>query len=166
MILGVAQTRGILGSPDCQGSRQPGSICQFGLHEEYKTIGCRGFDAMFDRGCWRKPSRYPLLNLVDCLPIHTIFKKLIMSRNKDGQPVISSSKDVAECVQLEDSAGSSDPSLEKLEQHREITPRDIQARFDLLRDLSDADMEKLNKSVVKKIDWRMMPTITMMFLMR
>lgn len=103
---------------------------------------------------------------VDCLPIHNIFKELIMSTNKDGQPVISSSKDVAECVQLEDSAGSSDPSLEKFEQHREITPRDIQARFDLLRDLSDAEMEELNKSVVKKIDWRMMPTITMMFLMR
>lgn len=89
-----------------------------------------------------------------------------MSTNKDGQPVIFSSKDVAECVQLEDSARSSDPSLEKLEQHREITLRDIQARFDLLRDLTDAEMERLNKSVVKKIDWRMMPTITMMFLMR
>lgn len=105
-------------------------------------------------------------NLVDCLSIHNILKEFIMSANEDGQPVICSSKDVAECVQLEHSARSSDPSLEKLEQHREITPRDIQARFDLLRDLTDAEMEKLNKSVVKKIDWRMMPTITMMFLMR
>ncbi|KAM0335699.1 hypothetical protein ACHAQA_000749 [Verticillium albo-atrum] len=43
--------------------------------------------------------------------------------------------------------------------------REIQGRFDLLRDLSDAEMEKLNKSVVKKIDWRMMPCITIMFLM-
>lgn len=105
-------------------------------------------------------------NPIDCLPIRDIFNGFIMSANKDDQPVICSSKDVAECVQLEHSARSSDPSLEKLEQHREITPRDIQARFDLLRDLSDAEMEKLNKSVVKKIDWRMMPTITMMFLMR
>lgn len=105
-------------------------------------------------------------NSIDGLPIHNIFKVFIMSTNNNGQSVISSSKDVAECVQLEDSARSSDPSLEKLEQHLEITPRDIQTRFDLLRDLTDAEMEKLNKSVVKKIDWRMMPTITMMFLMR
>lgn len=107
-----------------------------------------------------------LFDSVDCLPIHNIFKVFIMSANNNGQSAISSSKDVAECVQLEDSARSSDPSLEKLEQHREITPRDIQARFDLLRGLTDAEMEKLNKSVVRKIDWRMMPTITMMFLMR
>lgn len=56
--------------------------------------------------------------------------------------------------------------MEKLEQQRDITPRDIQARFELLRDLSDTDMEKLSKRLVKKIDWRMMPTITLMFLMR
>lgn len=89
-----------------------------------------------------------------------------MPTNKDGQTVLCSSKNVAECVHLEDSTGSSDPSVEKLEQHRDITPRDIQARFELLRDLSDTEMEKLNKNLVKKIDWRMMPTITMMFLMR
>lgn len=80
--------------------------------------------------------------------------------------MISTSKDVADCVQLEDPAGSSDSSLEKLEQRRDITPRDIQARFNLLRDLSDEEMEKLSKTLVKKIDWRMMPTITLMFLMR
>lgn len=89
-----------------------------------------------------------------------------MATKKDGQTVTCSSKDVAECVQLEDSTGSSDPSVEKLEQHRDTTPRDIQARFELLRDLSDAEMERLNKGLVKKIDWRMMPTITLMFLMR
>lgn len=83
-----------------------------------------------------------------------------MATSKDA------SKNIAECVQLEDPAGSADPSLEKLEQHHDITPRDIQARFELLRDLSDSEMEKLNKKLVKKIDWRMMPTITMMFLMR
>lgn len=60
-------------------------------------------------------------------------------------------------VQLEDKADAR-------EEH--FSARDIQGRFDLLRDLSDAEMEKLNKSVVKKIDWRMMPYITIMFLMR
>ncbi|PNH59667.1 hypothetical protein VD0002_g7894 [Verticillium dahliae] len=59
-------------------------------------------------------------------------------------------------VQLEDKADAR-------EEH--FSARDIQGRFDLLRDLSDAEMEKLNKSVVKKIDWRMMPYITIMFLM-
>jgi MFS family permease len=45
------------------------------------------------------------------------------------------------------------------------SPREIQSRFDLLRDLSAEEMEKLNKTVLKKVDWRMMPTITIMFLM-
>ncbi|KAK2033295.1 major facilitator superfamily transporter [Colletotrichum zoysiae] len=73
-------------------------------------------------------------------------------------------KNAIECSQLEDPAKSA--SEEKIEQHHEITPREIQGRFDLLRDLSDAEMNKLNKSVVRKIDMRMMPTITLMFLMR
>lgn len=47
----------------------------------------------------------------------------------------------------------------------QYSAREVQGRFDLLRDLSDAEMEKLNKQVVKKIDWRLMPCITMMFLM-
>jgi len=51
-------------------------------------------------------------------------------------------------------------------QPHHVSPREIQGRFDLLRGLSEEDMEKLNKSVLKKIDWRMMPTITMMFLMK
>lgn len=89
-----------------------------------------------------------------------------MATKRDEQIKTASAKDVAECIQLEDSARSPDPSLEKLEQHGDITPRDIQARFDLLRDLSDAEMDKLNRRLVKKIDWRMMPTITLMFLMR
>ena len=88
-----------------------------------------------------------------------------MATNKADQTLICSGKDAAECVQLEDS-GLSDPSVEKLEQHRDTTPRDIQARFELLRDLSDGEMERLNKRLVKKIDLRMMPTITLMFLMR
>lgn len=54
-------------------------------------------------------------------------------------------------------------------QHAEgayIPPEEIQARFDLLRDLSKEQMEALNKKVVKKIDWRMMPCVTLMFLMK
>lgn len=89
-----------------------------------------------------------------------------MATNKNDQTLGCPAKDVAECVQVEDPIRSSDPSLEKLEQHHEITPRAIQARFELLRDLSDSEMETLNKRLVKKIDWRMMPTITLMFLMR
>uniref|UniRef100_A0A8H7K0Y8 Major facilitator superfamily (MFS) profile domain-containing protein n=1 Tax=Bionectria ochroleuca TaxID=29856 RepID=A0A8H7K0Y8_BIOOC len=46
-----------------------------------------------------------------------------------------------------------------------ITPQEIQARFDTLRDLSENELETLNKRLVKKIDWRMMPMITLMFLL-
>ncbi|KAL4867581.1 hypothetical protein BDV12DRAFT_209833 [Aspergillus spectabilis] len=46
-----------------------------------------------------------------------------------------------------------------------IAPEIIQARFDLLRDLSPEEMAALNKRVVKKIDWHMMPCVTLMFLM-
>lgn len=47
----------------------------------------------------------------------------------------------------------------------EITPRAIQNRFDLLRDLTDEEMAKLNKQVVKKLDLRLIPCITIMYLM-
>lgn len=47
-----------------------------------------------------------------------------------------------------------------------ITPQEIQARFDTLRDLSENELETLNKRLVKKIDWRMMPMITLMFLLK
>lgn len=47
-----------------------------------------------------------------------------------------------------------------------ISPEQIQARFDLLRDLGKEKMDDLNKRVVSKLDWRMMPCVTMMFLMR
>lgn len=46
------------------------------------------------------------------------------------------------------------------------TPTEIQARFPLLRDLSEAQMEALNNKMVKKIDWRLMPCVTAMFLMK
>ncbi|OGM49245.1 vitamin H transporter [Aspergillus bombycis] len=46
-----------------------------------------------------------------------------------------------------------------------IASDDIQARFELLRELSPEQMEALNKRVLKRIDWRMMPCVTLMFLM-
>ncbi|KEF62002.1 uncharacterized protein A1O9_03574 [Exophiala aquamarina CBS 119918] len=46
-----------------------------------------------------------------------------------------------------------------------LRPAQIQHRFDRLRDLNDEQMTALNKRVVKKIDWRLMPCITLMFLM-
>ena len=47
-----------------------------------------------------------------------------------------------------------------------IPPAEIQARFPLLRDLSEEQMEALNKKVRRTIDWRMMPAVTLMFLMK
>lgn len=47
-----------------------------------------------------------------------------------------------------------------------LRPAQIQHRFDTLRDLSDEQMAALNRRVVKKIDWRLMPCITIMFLMK
>ncbi|GKU12075.1 unnamed protein product, partial [Fusarium langsethiae] len=46
-----------------------------------------------------------------------------------------------------------------------IPPIEIQARFPLLRDLSETQMAALNKSVLRKVDWHMMPCVTLMFLM-
>lgn len=91
-----------------------------------------------------------------------------MTANTNDPAVIGVTKDAVECSQLEHSNRSGDElqSKEKVYRQYELSPREIQGRFDLLRDLSDTEMEKLNKSVVRKIDWRMMPTITAMFLMR
>jgi hypothetical protein len=50
--------------------------------------------------------------------------------------------------------------------HHSITPQEIQARFETLRDLSQDEMVALNKKVLKIIDWRLMPCITLMFLMK
>ncbi|KAK5058677.1 hypothetical protein LTR84_010941 [Exophiala bonariae] len=66
---------------------------------------------------------------------------------------------------------SHDEKLEKLEgeavqvERSWQTPAQIQHRFDTLRDLSDEQMTALNKKVLKKIDWRLMPCLTLMFLM-
>lgn len=46
------------------------------------------------------------------------------------------------------------------------SPWEIQQRFETLRELSDGQMTDLNIRVRKIIDWRMMPCITVMFLMR
>ncbi|KAJ4339373.1 hypothetical protein N0V87_003310 [Didymella glomerata] len=51
------------------------------------------------------------------------------------------------------------------EGNSQITPQQIQARFDTLRDLSEEQMAALNKKLVRKLDWRLMPCITLMFLM-
>ncbi|UNI25024.1 hypothetical protein JDV02_010732 [Purpureocillium takamizusanense] len=45
------------------------------------------------------------------------------------------------------------------------TPRAIQERFPTLRSLSDADMASLNARVRRRIDWRMMPCTSAMYLM-
>lgn len=47
-----------------------------------------------------------------------------------------------------------------------VAPVEIQARFGLLRHLSPSEMEVLNKRVRSKIDWHMMPCVTLMFLMK
>lgn len=47
-----------------------------------------------------------------------------------------------------------------------IAPEEIQARFPLLRDLSAEQMNDLNKRVVRKIDWRLLPIVSLMYLMK
>lgn len=47
-----------------------------------------------------------------------------------------------------------------------IAPEEIQQRFELLREKSPEQMEALNKNVLKKIDWHLMPCVTLMFLMK
>ncbi|KAI7913477.1 MFS transporter [Pyricularia oryzae] len=54
---------------------------------------------------------------------------------------------------------------QKQAQERSLTPKEIQGQFNMLRDLSDTEMETLNKTVLRKVDWHLMPAITMMFLM-
>lgn len=47
-----------------------------------------------------------------------------------------------------------------------ITPAAIQARFATLSDLNEEQMVALNKRVLRRIDWRLLPMITLMFLMK
>lgn len=39
-------------------------------------------------------------------------------------------------------------------------------RYDLLKDKSSIELEALNKSVLKKLDWKFLPCITAMLLMK
>ena len=45
-------------------------------------------------------------------------------------------------------------------------PLVIQSSFDTLRGLNREELDALEKQLLRKVDWRMMPTITVMFLMR
>lgn len=56
--------------------------------------------------------------------------------------------------------------LREVTGHHRITNEEIQARFETLKDLSAEQMAALNKKVLRKIDWRLMPCITLMFLMK
>jgi hypothetical protein len=47
-----------------------------------------------------------------------------------------------------------------------ISPEEIQGRFPLLRDLSQEQMTILNKKVLRKIDWRLLPMVSLMYLMK
>lgn len=51
-------------------------------------------------------------------------------------------------------------------ENHKITPQQIQSRFETLRHLSEEQMAALNKRLVRKLDWRLMPCITLMFLMK
>ncbi|CAI6099440.1 hypothetical protein V2G26_004117 [Clonostachys chloroleuca] len=55
--------------------------------------------------------------------------------------------------------------VESVSGQRQLTPLEIRARFDTLRDLSEEQVEELNKKFVKKLDWKMMPMVTVMFLL-
>jgi hypothetical protein len=41
-----------------------------------------------------------------------------------------------------------------------VSPADIQARFPLLENLDESQMAALNKRLLRRIDWRLMPMIT------
>ncbi|KAM3415999.1 hypothetical protein BST61_g9487 [Cercospora zeina] len=60
-------------------------------------------------------------------------------------------------------------SLEKVDAQVQaielVTPASIQAQFPTLADLNEDQMKALEKKLVRRLDWRLMPTITIMFLM-
>ncbi|KXH57375.1 major facilitator superfamily transporter [Colletotrichum salicis] len=70
-----------------------------------------------------------------------------MVSNDDSRALECAGKDVTKFQELENPTKSSDPSEEKLDQQYDTIPRDIQSRFEHLRELSDNEMAKLNKSV-------------------
>jgi len=70
-------------------------------------------------------------------------------------------------MSTEKSDGASIEKIDVVIQTTENTsPAAIQARFTTLCDLDDEQMAALNKRVLRRIDWRMMPTITIMFLLK
>lgn len=48
----------------------------------------------------------------------------------------------------------------------DASSRQYLAKYPLLLGNSDEELEKLNKSVLKKLDWKFLPCITMMLLMK
>jgi hypothetical protein len=70
-------------------------------------------------------------------------------------------------VELHESInGKDDTKIQEAGVQYAVTYEDVQARYPLLRDLSREDMDTLNKRVLRKVDWRLMPCITVMFLMK
>ncbi|KAH7227193.1 uncharacterized protein BKA55DRAFT_697049 [Fusarium redolens] len=49
--------------------------------------------------------------------------------------------------------------------HSYISPEDIQGRSPLLRGLSKEQIDTLNKRVLRKIVWRLLPIVNLMYLM-
>lgn len=46
------------------------------------------------------------------------------------------------------------------------TERMLLDRYPLLKDLSQEELDKLNKTVVRKLDWVFLPCVTLMLLMK
>jgi len=87
-----------------------------------------------------------------------------MGVQQNQQPVVNNNSNTN--VSLEAEKSDVQQYENAVADNRWYTPLEIQGRFDTLRDLSPDQMTALNKKVLKKIDWRLMPTITIMFLMK
>lgn len=81
----------------------------------------------------------------------------LRQRNSDDDHDTTEKLQEAQCVES---------VVTRHEQGAYISPEEIQGRFALLRDLSQEQMAELNKRVVRKIDWRMMPIVSLMYLMK
>jgi hypothetical protein len=46
-----------------------------------------------------------------------------------------------------------------------VSPADIQSRFPTLQDLDETQMATLNKKLLRRIDWRLMPMITVSWIL-
>lgn len=79
---------------------------------------------------------------------------------------MTTTNDNKSTIALEDEKASVQQYESALNPNGVFTAAEIQGRFDLLRDLSQDQMTALNKKVLSKLDWRLMPTITMMFLLK